>query len=104
MLLPASRFHTGCTLWLSSGWTLGHHPVSCIICPYRPPAKKREKRKPKERQQPTRASSRLKGEGAAEDEASELALFVINGDCPRCGKVLMPGSRWHSPGLLTRCL
>ena len=34
-----------------------------------------------------RASSRLKGEAAAQDEVSELALFTINGDCPRCGKV-----------------
>ena len=51
------------------------------------PKKKRQKKKPQEPQQPTRASSRLKGETAKEDEASELALFVINGDCPRCGKV-----------------
>ena len=56
-------------------------------CAYRPPTKMREKRKPREPQRPTRASSRLKGESAAGDYASELALFVINGDCPRCGKV-----------------
>ncbi|CAL5223846.1 g6429 [Coccomyxa viridis] len=65
------------------------------VTQHKPPAKKREKRKPKERKQPTRASSRLKGEGAAEDEASELALFVINGDCPRCGKVLSQGFKQH---------
>lgn len=61
------------------------HAHGNAIC--RPEPKKRVKREPKEPQQPTRASSRLRGEKAAKGQASELALFVINGNCPRCGKV-----------------
>ena len=41
---------------------------------------------PREHREPTRQSSRLRGE-EAHGSASELALFVINDECPRCGKV-----------------
>ena len=57
--------------------------------PCRPPPPKKHKKKPKgPPQAPSRQSSRLRGETShADDEASELALFVINEACPRCGKV-----------------
>lgn len=50
------------------------------------PKPKRRKKERKEPQEPTRHSSRLAG-AEAEGTASELALFVINDECPRCGKV-----------------
>ena len=53
---------------------------------FRRPKPKRKKKERKVPQEPTRHSSRLAGEDA-EGIASELALFVINDECPRCGKV-----------------
>ena len=35
---------------------------------------------------PARRSTRLQGQEATQDQASELALFQINLECPRCGK------------------
>ena len=43
-------------------------------------------KKPKVKQAPSRKSSRIAG-CEAENEASELGLFVVNAECPRCGKV-----------------
>ncbi len=44
---------------------------------------------------PSRHSSRLQpdtaDESAASAEPSDLALAIVNGVCPRCGKVTLPG-------------
>ncbi|CAL8463455.1 g2989 [Coccomyxa elongata] len=63
------------------------------LAPAKPKPKRRKKER-KEPQEPTRHSSRLAGE-EAEGTASELALFVINDECPRCGKVQTKGHKQH---------
>ena len=68
---------------------LAMQPACHIILPghgCRPKAP-RKKKAPRVRQDPSRHSSRLRGEGAQTDDVSDLALFIINEACPRCGKV-----------------
>lgn len=67
-------------------------------------AKPKQKRKPKAKvpQEPSRHSSRLRADAADDfDEtagASDLALCMINGQCPRCGKVLDGQHKRHLEG------
>ncbi|KAK9812653.1 hypothetical protein WJX72_001341 [[Myrmecia] bisecta] len=65
------------------------------------PKKQKKARVKKEPQAPTRASARLQHESpqSPEDVASELALCMIDGECPRCGKVMERGHQAH----LARC-
>lgn len=68
------------------------HPTTdfpyCVLAARCRPKAPRKKRVPRPPQEPSRQSSRLRGETAHTD-ATDLALFVINEACPRCGKVLL---------------
>ncbi|EIE27523.1 hypothetical protein COCSUDRAFT_64271 [Coccomyxa subellipsoidea C-169] len=64
------------------------------LAPAAKPKPPRRKKAHKEPRAPTRQSSRLRGE-EAHGTASELALFVVNDECPRCSKVLTKGHKQH---------
>ena len=63
-----------------------------------PKPKAKPRKQKKESAQPTRHSSRLQG-GPSPDQGSDpktqFAIFIIDGECPKCGKVYSTGHRKH---------
>ena len=61
-------------------------PQSDVRSTTKPKSKKKQQGTISTTSAPARRSTRLQGQEATQDQASELALFQINLECPRCGK------------------